>query len=149
MKGLDSFKSLSPLEIALLVVFVLFIIFPIKLPMMVATMIESPLGFLSLFVITIYLFSYVNPVLGIIYIFVAYEFLRRSSEVTGNMAMIQHSPSQANKDRELEIMNPPRDVTLEEEVIRVMAPAQSQFIKSESGSNFKPIMESVVGASLF
>jgi hypothetical protein len=149
MKGLDSFKSLSPLDIALLVVFVLFIIFPIKLPIMVATMLDSPLGFLSLFVITIYLFSFVNPVLGIIYIFVAYELLRRSSEVTGKTDMIRNSPSQANKDRELEIMNPPRDVTLEEEVIRIMAPAQSQFIKSESGSNFKPIMESVVGASLF
>jgi hypothetical protein len=149
MKGLDSFKSLSPLEIALLVVFVLFIIFPIKLPIMVATMLDSPLGFLSLFITTIYLFSYVNPVLGIIYIFVAYELLRRSSEVTGKTDMIRNSPSQANKDIELEIMNPPREVTLEEEVIRIMAPAQSEFIKSESGSNFKPIMESVVGASLF
>ena len=149
MKGLDSFKSLSPLEIVLLVVFVLFIIFPIKLPAMLATMVDCPLGFLSLFVITIYLFSYVNPVLGIIYIFVAYELLRRCSEITGKTAMIQYNPSQINKDKELEQMNPAKSITLEEEVIRIMAPAQSQFIKGESASNFKPVMDNLVGASLF
>lgn len=149
MKGLGSFKSLSPLEIVLLIVFILFIIFPFKLPVMFANMIDAPLGFLSLFVVTIYLFSYVNPVLGIIYIFVAYELMRRSSEITGKTAMIQYSPSQNNKDIELQQMNLPREITLEEDVIRVMAPAQSEFIKGESSSDFKPVMESVVGASLF
>lgn len=149
MKGLDSFKSLSPLEIVLLVVFVLFIIFPFKMPLMFANILDSPLGFLSLFIVTLYLFSYVNPVLGIIFIFVAYELVRRSSEITGKTAMIQYSPSQNNKDKELEEMNPPRDITLEEEVIRIMAPAQMDFIKSDSGSNFKPVMDSLVGASLF
>lgn len=149
MKVLDSFKSLSPLEIVTIVVFILFIIFPFKLPSTFANMVDSPLGFVLLFIITIYMFFNVNPVLGIVFIFVAYELLRRSSETTGKVAMLKYSPSQHNKDKELEKMNPPREVTLEEEVIRVMAPAQTEFIKSDSGSNFKPVMEPIVGASLY
>ena len=148
MKVLESFKSLSPLEIISLVLFITFIIFPIKLPHWLANMIDSPLGFLSLFIITVFLFFYVNPILGIIYILVAYELIRRSSETTGKAAMMQYSPTQAKKDSELEKMNPPTEVTLEEEVIQVMAPARNEFIKGTSNSDFKPVMETIVGASL-
>ncbi len=148
MKVLESFKSLSPLEIVSLVVFIIFIIFPFKLPLWLANMIDSPLGFLSLFIITIYLIFYVNPILGIIYILVAYELIRRSSDITGKTAMIQYSPSQDKKDSELREMNPPKEVTLEEEVIQVMAPARNEFIKGTSNSDFKPVMETIVGASL-
>lgn len=149
MKLLNSFKSLSPLEIVTIVVFILFIIFPFKLPSTLANMVDCPVGFVLLFIITIYMFFNVNPVLGIVFIFVAYELLRRCSETTGKVAMLKYSPSQHNKDIELEKMNPPREVTLEEEVIRVMAPAQSEFIKGDSGSDFKPVMDPVVGASMF
>ena len=148
MKVLESFKSLSPLEIVTLVVFITFIIFPFKLPVWLANMIDSPLGFLSLFLTTVYLFFYVNPILGIIYILVAYELIRRSSQMTGKTEMAQYSPTQAKKDTELEEMNPPREVTLEEEVIQVMAPARNEFIKGTSNSDFKPVMETIVGASL-
>jgi hypothetical protein len=150
MKLLDSFKSLSPLEIVLLVVFIIFIIFPFKLPLMVSNMINSQVGFLSLFVITLYLFFYTNPILGVIYIFVAYELIRRSSVMSGKPVMgQQYIPSQKNKDAELVKMNPPKELTLEEEVIQTMAPARNDFIKVNSTSEYKPVMESIVGASMF
>jgi hypothetical protein len=49
---------------------------------------------------------------------------------------------------ELERLNPPQSISLEEEVIDKMAPARNEFIKGDM-SNFKPNMESAVGASMF
>jgi hypothetical protein len=149
MKLLESFKSLSILEIISLALFIIFIIFPFKLPFMIANMIDSPLGFLSLFIITIFLLFYTNPILGVIYIFVAYELIRRSSEMTGKTDMKKYSPSQNKKDAELEKMNPTIEMTLEEQVIQTMAPARNDYIQGSSISEFKPIMEPIVGASLF
>jgi hypothetical protein len=149
MKVLESLKSLSPLEIGTLVLFIIFVIFPFKLPFMLAGIFDSSIGLLLLFVIAIYLFFYTNPILGVIFILVAYELIRRSSNITGSVAMAQYGTTQSNKNVELKKLNPPRETTLEEEVIQKMAPAQNNFIKGNSGSDYKPVMDSKIAASLF
>ena len=41
------------------------------------------------------LFLYVNPILGVLGLFVSYEIIRRSSmEVSGKVAMLQYTPKQ-------------------------------------------------------
>jgi hypothetical protein len=59
-----------------------------------------------MFAITLYLFFYSNPILAILYIFVAYELLRRSAAFTGRVAMIQYTPTQQKKDNQMQKMNP-------------------------------------------
>jgi energy-coupling factor transporter transmembrane protein EcfT len=150
MKLLDSIKSLKPLEIGGLIIFILFIIFPVKVPVAFTGIFDSPLGILFLLIITVSLFVYTNPIVGVIFILVAYELIRRGSLLTGKpmvQVLNQDNNSQIQKDIELKHMNPPQATTLEEEVIEKMAPASKDFIRLD-GSDFKPVMTKTTGASI-
>ena len=151
MKLSDFTKALSPLEIAALVIFVIYIIFPFKTPAFLLGTVNTPIGLVVLLIVTLYLFFYTNPILGVVYIFVAYELIRRSSLVRRGSAdnyMVRSSPSEIQRAVEMEQMNPVRNVTLEEDVISKMAPAQV-FHENTIDSGFKPVAERVVGASKF
>ena len=148
MKLLEQLKSLKSFEIVALVLFILFVILPFKLPLMFANVFDSSLGLVLLFVITIFLFFYTNPILGVIFILVAYELIRRSSEVTGGNYIVHDVTRQQYKDVELVQLNPVQSETLEEEVINKMAPARNEFIKGDL-SDFKPNVDAKIDASLF
>jgi len=143
------FKKLSVIETVLMIIFILFVIFPIEIPSSISTMIDSPLGMAVLFGITLSLFIYFNPILGVLYIFVAYELLRRSSNISVRTAMIEYTPTQQNKNQELQKMNPEHKQTLEEEIVDLRAPIG----KSDQGvyidTTFKPVADKTDGASLF
>jgi hypothetical protein len=141
-------KSFTNLELILLVCFIIYVVFPISTPPFLAGFIESSLGMLLLFLVTIFLFFYTNPILGVIFIFVAYELLRRSSHIIGRTAIIKHTPSQLNKDIEMASMNPPKKETLEEEIVEQMAPVGKSDMSIYTPSSFKPVAESVGSASL-
>ena len=148
MKLPASLKNVSIYEYLFFIVFAIYIVFPIDTPLQIAEYIDSALGMVFMFCITVYLFLYSNPVLGILFIFVAYEVLRRSSRATVRVAIMQYTPSQPKKDAELKAMNPPKETTLEEEVVSVRAPIGRSEPSVFSESSFKPIAENVGGASL-
>jgi len=143
------FKSLSQLEITLLVIFILYIILPIQTPRFLTDYVDSPLGMLTMFIITVYLFFNVNPILAIVYIFVAYELLRRNNNIARSVTMIQYTPSQAKKDVELQQMNPHKPTSLEEEVVQKMAPIGRSDNITFSPSDYKPVADNVKNASMF
>lgn len=150
MKLSDFTQSLSPLETATLIVFVIYIIFPFKTPFFLAGIINTPVGLLVALVLTLYLFFYTNPILGVVFIFVAYELIRRSSLVkiaAADNYMIRSSPSESERMFEMKQMNPSPSITLEEDVISKMAPAQV-FNHSETtlGIGFKPVIEKTSGS---
>ena len=152
MKLSDFTKSFTPLEIGTLVIFAVYIIFPFRTPGFMANIINTPLGIFSVLLITLYLFFYTNPILGVVYIFVAYELLRRSALVAsrgGDAYMVKHTPSEDKRQNEMNKMNPVRNVTLEEDVIRTMAPAQKFNKDYGISTDFKPVAERVSGASLY
>ena len=140
-----TFPKYSFIEVLLFIIFVTDLIFPIKTPFFLASMVDSTFGVISILVVTIYLFFYANPILAILYIFVAYELIRRSSEVTGRVSIIQYTPSQANMNLQMANMNPPKKMTLEEDVISTMAPIpnSNEIIQT----TFKPIEEYIHGGS--
>jgi hypothetical protein len=134
-------------------------VFPIDTPDTIATSINSPLGMMSLLLITIYLFLYTNPFLGILYIFVAFDLLRRSSrKMSGQSiglpsimspaksAYVQYTPSQDTKNAELIQMNPQISTSLEEEVVGKMAPVGHSDSNQYIESSFKPITNDVHNA---
>jgi hypothetical protein len=166
MDLLKSAKKFSPLEIGLLLVFIIYIIFPIQTPAAIRPLIDSPMGIVAVFLITVSLFVYTSPILGIVYIFVAYELLRRSSvpkqvaksrveDTRMTNYMPNHTPksipvNQFEKDMELRDLNPPKALTLEEEVIQQRAPiGKSEPVAPYSESSFKPVADNVAGASMF
>lgn len=140
----------SPLEIVLMIVFLAFIVFPVQVPEGISKMVDTSLGMLSIFIVTVLLFLYTHPVLAILYVFVAYELIRRSSRVTGKTAYIQYTPTQEKRDAYMQAMNPPVIVTLEEEMVSRMAPVivpdttPSQHV----ATSFKPVADSIGNASL-
>ena len=150
MKLSDFTKSLSPLETATLIVFVIYIIFPFKTPFFMAGVVNTPLGLVVVLVLALYLFFYTNPILGVVFIFVAYELIRRSSLVkvaASDNYIVRSSPSEAERSFEMKQMNPVHVVTLEEDVVAKMAPAQV-FNHSETtlGVGFKPVAEKTTGS---
>jgi hypothetical protein len=153
MNVANLFKSMTPIEMVLLVVFVLYIVLPIETPEMIAPSIDSPLGMLVMFCITLYLFLYSNPVLGVLYILVAYELLRRSSKKTLRSDTIQHVPSNEKRDEQIRVEQPVAnsELSLEEEVIAQRAPLRDSQKGSEYvDSAFKPVADATIpGVSLF
>jgi predicted membrane protein len=143
------FKSFSKLEILLLVIFILYIVLPIQTPDFLASVIDSSLGMLTIFIVTVYLFFYINPILAVVYIFVAYELLRRSANKTGGVSLIQHTPTQMRKDAELKAMNPPQAETLEEQVIQKMAPIGYSDPSIFTSSSYKPISNNIKNAAMY
>jgi hypothetical protein len=108
-------------------------------------MVDSTFGIIGIFIVIIYLFFYANPILAILYIFVAYELVRRSSEITGRVSIIQYTPSQANMNVEMVKMNPKPYLTLEEDVIANMAPIPHNGKPVDT--TFKPVAEYIHGGS--
>ena len=149
-------KSAPPLEIALFILFVLYLVLPINTPAALAPLIDSPVGMISIFAVTRYVFLYTNPILGILYIFVAYELLRRSGGAifggrstngsSGQTAYIQYSPSQKKRDSDLQKMNPVKSTSLEEDMVDKMAPVGYSDPATYINSEFKPVSENVHNA---
>jgi len=150
MKIPESFKNISSFELVLFLAFVLYIIVPINVPDWMKPFVNSSIGILVFFCITVVLFAYTNPILGILYIFVVYEVMRRSSETLHNprAIVLQYEPSQATKDEALRKMNPPKNVkTVEEEIIAARAPINKTYSMEVVQTSFKPIIKAVYGAS--
>ena len=152
---MDAFKDLLKKEkmgqVLLSIIFIIYLIMGYKTPEVVANLIDNTLGKLVVVIVALLLFSCCNPILGILGLIVAYELIRRSSLVRRGSAdnyMVRSSPSEIQRAVEMEQMNPVRSVTLEEDVISKMAPAQV-FHENTIDTGFKPVAERVVGASKF
>lgn len=150
MKFSDFSRGLSKIEIALLVIFIVYLAYPFQTPRFIAPLIGSPIGLMTMFVVVVFLFFYTNPLLGVLYIFVAYELIRRSALMTNTPTIIKNTPSEAKRTNDMVKMNPVKERTLEEEVIANMVPARVAPLESAmSDSSFQPVNDKLVGASLF
>ena len=139
-------KTMSPLEMILFGLFIIYLVFPIHTPDSISGVINSPVGLIVMFMVTLYLFIYTNPILGLMYIFVAYELLRRSHSAptySDKPSQVVYAPSQEHR-KELK-MNPPAH-TLEEDVVNKMAPIGHGSKVTYVDTPFKPISENTHNA---
>jgi len=144
---LRDFTTMSSLEITALVLFIIYVVIPFKTPGFIADIMNGPLGVLIVLIITVALFVYTNPVLGIVYIFVGYELLRRSALVNVPY-IVNRAPTEVKKTTRMAEMNPEQSTTLEEAVISQMAPTQ-KFNVIELDTTFLPVVEKIPGTSLY
>ena len=149
MKLLNTFKKMTKLEVALSILFVLFIILPLNVPDLFANLIDTSLGMIVIFGLAVYMFFHVSPVVAVLFVFVAYELLRRSSNKTGKAIIQKHTPSQAKKDEKMKKMNPVKKETLEEELVDKMAPVGKSDMISYVTTSFSPVAEEVGSASKY
>ncbi len=148
MSYMNYLNKLSLVEQILGALFIIYIVLPINAPEFISNMVDSPLGMASIFAITVFLFCSTNPIIAVLYIFVAYELLRRSSNATGKFAVVQYVPSQKNKDNKMKKMNPPKKRTLEEEMVDTLAPIGHSDLSVYTASTYSPIYEDTGGASV-
>ena len=124
LKKNDSVNKLVNGQSLLLLLFVLYIIFNIQTPEPLANIIDSTLGYVI--VIGLFAFMAVNlhPLVTLVGIFAIYLLFKRSSMVSGSLAMTKFLPTEEVKSQHLSAFNQ-FPVTLEEEVVQKMAPLQS------------------------
>lgn len=144
----DIIKKIQPLEIGLFILFFIYLLFDIKTPDVINPYLSSPIGIVFIILMTLFLFLYTNPIVGIMSLFVAYELIRRSSSpFMPSTTIMTTTPTEERRNFELKAMNKPKPDTLEEEVVSHMAPIG----KSEQGNyietSFKPISDDLLGGS--
>jgi hypothetical protein len=146
-------KSISLIEILVLVIMVVYLVFPIHTPAALAPYVESPLGMISILLITIALFVYASPILAVLYVFVGYTLLRRSAAAKPimNIPSVPLAPTHVEYVHEEVVQNvnmPPLSPdTLEEEVVAKMAPVGKGEVFEIVTTSFKPVATNVRGAA--
>ena len=141
------YQSLSTMEIGMFVLFIIYLVMDIYPPEIFASYIDTPLGMVGVLLTTLYVFMNYNPVLGVIFLFVAYEIVRRSARVNNRVPMMLYTPSQANKYAELAEMNPVTATSLEEDTVEKMAPVGKSSLISYTMSEYKPVSTNIHNAS--
>jgi hypothetical protein len=150
-------KKFGVFDIILLALFVIYIVFPVSTPRFMSPFIESSVGMVVIFAVAVSLFIYRSPILGVLFIFVAYELLRRNHYVPPSIPIDtqyyvnkvpQSLPSQEEKNAELNALNPVRSTTLEEDVISEQSPIGVSQLPVMSETTFHPVNEkSTLGMS--
>lgn len=172
MKLLNIVKSLSVVEVITLIVFIFYLAFPLSGMDYIKPMVDSPIGITVIFLIAVGLFTYTNPVLAVLYVFVAYELLRRNSinssrkvsfevkdiieqnynlddDIIAEPITNYDSPpvtTTTNRDIELNRMNVDAYTTIEETIINSMSPIGVSEQHTYVESRVKPIVRETRGS---
>jgi hypothetical protein len=139
------FKKQHMGELVLVILFIIYLIMGYKTPEPIASMIDSIIGKIVIFVIVIYMFMHTHPVLAVLALFVAFDLIRRSSVTTGIDALQRYAPSEERKMSQFSAFNQ-FPYTLEQEVVKKMAP----IIRSGSSlskPSYKPLLDNLYDAS--
>ena len=145
-------KAPPPQELLLLALFAAYIVFPVKMPVGAANAVGSPLGLLAIVGAALFLFAYTHPLLGVVYLFVAYELIRRSGARLPDVRAIdaQYAPIETPQPvREVPAQSPllvSRDPTLEEDIVQKMAPLGGGGPAEFFDTPFKPMAEDIHSA---
>ncbi len=134
----DLMKKNNAHQLFLVIILLGYIIFNIQTPHLLAPLIDNIYGNIIIIIIAFFTLVNSNPILGIIFMFAAYELVRRSSNATGTSAIQRYLPSQMKMDSDLSAFNQ-FPVTLEEQMVKKMAP-----LVETSGPNnlhYEPVSE--------
>lgn len=141
---LDIFKQ-KPAENILMILFIVYLVGPFRnIPDNVATAIDSTLGKCVVVLISLALFAYSNPMLGVIGLLVAYTLIKRSSVKTGMAGLDEFYPTEAKKWSPFTSTNQ-FPYTLEQEMVKKMTTQKfnSDYVKAP----FRPTLDDTHGAS--
>jgi len=121
----DLIKKSNRHNLVLLIVLVLYLVLNIQTPPMLANLIDNIYGNIAVILGAFYLLANCNPIIGIVGLYAAYELIKRSSHSTGTLAIQRYLPTELKKEGHLSAFNQ-FPVTLEEEMVKQMAPLVSE-----------------------
>jgi hypothetical protein len=145
---MESFSSLFKKEhmgeLVLVILLIVYLILGFKTPEPIASMIDSLVGKVVIFIIVIYLFMHANPILAVLSLFVAFDLIRRSSIATGIDALQKFAPSEQKKSSQFTAFNQ-FPYTLEQEVVKKMTSQKfnTEYVKAP----FRPTLDDTHDAS--
>jgi hypothetical protein len=146
---MESFSSLFKKqhigELVLAILLIVYLILGFKTPEPIASIVDSLIGKIVIFIIVIYLFMYFNPILAVLSLFVAFDLIRRSSMTTGFDALKRYAPSEQKKMSQFTAYNQ-FPYTLEQEVVAKMAPIMKSGT-SLTKASYKPLLDNLYDAS--
>jgi len=130
-------------QLALVILFIIYLIMGFKTPGSVANMIDSTVGKIIVALVALFLFAYSNPILGVLGIFVAYQLVRNASIKTGMASLEQYYPTEEKK---WSPFTPAHQFpyTLEQEMVKRMAP--QKFNTNYVKPTYKPMLEDIYDA---
>ena len=148
---MDTFRTLmrqeKQHEMVIFVLLILYIVFTPAVPAALAQYAESTAGQVIVVILAITLFLSTNPVVGIFGFLAAYEFIRKSSHVTGVYGIETFSPTEQKKQEVMTAMNPAPTKTLEEELVDTLVPiSPNDNIGLTDGGSFQPVLGDLYGA---
>jgi hypothetical protein len=135
----ELFQKKHCCDLALLVIFAFYLILGFRIPYSIASVVDSVPGKLVVIAMIVGLFMCAHPIVAVVSLFVAFDFLRRSSLGTGLDAMTNFTPSEQNKFSQMTAFNQ-FPYTLEQEVVKNMAPLAGNA-GSLASASYKPMLE--------
>ena len=142
----DLFQKENMGQIILIILFIIYLIMGYNTPEPIASIIDTTYGKIFVILIALVLFAFTNPVLGIIGFLVAYELIRKSSISTGSYGLDKYLPTETKKFTELTALNQ-FPYTLEQEVVKKMAPIRQQNDTIQEGTTFVPVLDNLYDAA--
>jgi len=130
-------------EYLLVGVLVFFVLFNVRVPDFVGSLVDTVLGRVVVLCAAVALL-FKHPVLGAVALVAAYMLVHRAEKSTGNYQVRQFVPSELTKNKELNAYNQ-FPVTLEEEVVHKMVPYVNEGIMSPPG--YKPTLDKLHDAA--
>jgi hypothetical protein len=140
----DLFKKENMGQVLLCILFIIYLIMGYRMPDSIAGLIDTIYGKIVVAVVALVLFSYANPILGVLGFIVAFDLIRRSSVSTGTFALDNYVPTETKKEAELTEMNQ-FPYTLEQEVVKKMAPRKEAV--DYSAPSFEPVLDDTYDAA--
>ena len=140
----DLFKKENSGQVVLAILFIVYLISGYKTPDSVAGVIDTIYGKIGVVVVALILFSYANPILGVLGFIVAFDLIRKSSMSTGTYALDHYVPTEVKKESNLNAMNQ-FPYTLEQEVVKKMAPMKVPT--DATPSSFSPVLDDTYDAA--
>lgn len=128
-------------ENMLIALLVIFLVIGKPIPQPLNQYIDTNLGIVTVLIVAISLFAY-SPILGVVGLLVAYQIIRK----TGTFAMGMYMPSEEKKWKSSEKDYNRSNDTLEQEVIRNMAPIVEPGLMANTG-DFVPALDNTHDAA--
>ena len=125
-------------EVALSILFIVYLVMDFKMPDSVALIIDTTIGKIVIGLVALLLFGYSNPVLGVLALLVAYQLIRNASIKTGMAGLEEYNPTEEKKWTPF---NPIHQFpyTLEQEVVKKMTTQKfnTEYVKAP----YRPTLE--------
>lgn len=137
---MDVIKNLKHHDMALTLVFVVYLVFNIQSPPQVCGIFDNIIGNIAIALTALYLFSISNPIVGVLGLLVAFQFISRCQ--FSNSPLKQVSNLVSGKGFTSPWKRQP--ITLEEEMVSKMAPLVVNDVGPQL--NYKPVMGDQHGA---